>query len=125
MRLPIIDWKYGPIVGFFVWLPLVKLYCPWYGIRPGLVHAECLQDCPNVAVLMVVDRVMLPIAFDVYAEIGGDTPEIMHPEPLLLLMLDLPNEALISNDKEIINVQNDCGDDYALIMKHAKSSLNT
>jgi len=67
---------------------------------------------------MDVDRVMLPIAFDVHAEIEGDTAEITHPEPLLHLVLDLPNQALLSNDEEMIDVQNDCGNDYAVILKH-------
>ena len=75
---------------------------------------------------MDVDRVMLPIAFDVHAEIEGDTPEIMHPESLLHLILDLPNQALVSNDKEIIDVQNDCGNDVLfLIMEHEQSSVDT
>jgi hypothetical protein len=69
-------------------------------------------------VLVDVDRTILQIAFDVHAEIEEDTPEIMHPEPLLHLVLDLPNQALISNDEEIIDVQNDCGIDYAVILKH-------
>jgi hypothetical protein len=76
---------------------------------------------------MDVDRVMLPIAFDVHSEIEGDTPKIMHPEPLLHLILDLPNQALVSNDKEIIDVQNDCGNDYDMIhiMEHEESSVDT
>jgi hypothetical protein len=75
---------------------------------------------------MDVDRAMLPIAFDVHAEIEGDTPEIMHPEPLLHLILDLPNQALVSYDKEIIDVQKDCGNDYAvmlLVKEHEHSSV--
>jgi hypothetical protein len=48
--------------------------------------------------------VMLPIAFEVHADIAGDTPKIMHPEPLLHLILDLPNHTLVSNDKEIIDI---------------------
>jgi len=67
---------------------------------------------------MDVDRVMLPIAFDVHAEIAGDTPEMMHLEPLLHLVLDLHNQALVSNVEEIINIQNNCGNNYALILKH-------
>jgi hypothetical protein len=74
---------------------------------------------------MDVDRVMLPIAFDVHAEIAGDTTEIMHPESLLYLALDLPNQALISNDKEIIDVENDRSDDCVLILKHKQSSVDT
>jgi hypothetical protein len=53
---------------------------------------------------MYVDRVMRPIAFDVHAEIAGDTPEIMHPEPLLHLFLDLPNQGHVSNDEEIVDI---------------------
>jgi len=118
---------YGQIAGFFVGLPLVKLHSNWCGNWPGLVHSEPRQDRPNVAVLMDVDRVMLPIAFHVHAEIEGDTPEIMHPEPLLHLFLDLTNQALVSNDKEIIDVQNDCRDDCAvilLVMEHEQSSVD-
>jgi hypothetical protein len=65
--------------------------------------------------------------FDVHAEIEGDTPELIHPEPVLHLVHDLPNQVLISNDKEIIDVQNDCGDDYVLIliMEHKQSSVDT
>jgi hypothetical protein len=57
----------------------------------------------------------------------GDTPDIMHPEPLLHLILDLPNQTLVSNDKEIIDVQNDSSNDYVLIhiMKHEQSSVDT
>jgi len=107
---------YGQIAGSFVGLPLVKLHNHWRGNWPALVHSELRQNRPNVAVLMDVERVNLPIAFDVHAEIEGDTPEIMDPEPLLHLVLDLPNQALVSNDKEIIDVQNNCGDDYAVIL---------
>jgi len=106
------------MAGFFVGLPLVKLHCHRRGNWPGLVHSELRQDRPNVAVLMDVDCVMLPIAFDVHAEIEGDTPEIMHPEPPLHLALDLPNQALVSNDEEIIDIQNDCGNDYVVIINH-------
>jgi hypothetical protein len=74
---------------------------------------------------MDVDRVMLLIVFDVPAEIEGDIPELMHPESLLHLALDLRNQALISNDKEIIDLQNDCGDNCALILKHEQSSVDT
>jgi len=90
------------------------------------MHSELPQHHPNVAVLMDVVRVMLPIPFDVHGKIQGDTPEIMHPDPLLCLILDLPNQALISNDEEIIFIQNDCSDDYALIliMEHKQASIN-
>jgi len=89
---------YGQIAGFFVGVPLVKLHCHWRGNWPGLVHSELRQDRPNVAVLMDGDRVMLPIAFEVHAKIGGDTVEIMHPEHLLHLILDQHNEALFPNN---------------------------
>jgi hypothetical protein len=115
---------YGLIAGFFVGLPLVKLHCHRHGNWPGLVQSELRQDCPNVAVLIDVDCVMLPIAFDVDAEIEGDTPEIMHPEPLLHLILDMPNQALGCNDQKIMDVQNDCGDGWAMILKHEQSSVN-
>ena len=95
---------YGRIAGFFVGLSLVKLHGHWRGNWPGLNHLELRQDRPNVTLLMDVNCVMLPIAFDVHAKIDGDTPEIMHPEPLLHLALDQPNQPLVSNDKEIIDV---------------------
>jgi hypothetical protein len=71
---------------------------------------------------------MLLIAFDVHAVIEGGTPEIMYPERLLHLILDLTNEVHISNDEEIINVENNCGDDYAvilLVVEHEQSSVDT
>jgi len=55
--------------------------------------------------LMDVNHMMLPKAVDVHGEIDDYTPEIMYPELLLHLILDLPNQALISNDEEIIDVQ--------------------
>ena len=116
---------YGRIAGFLGRLPLVKLRCHQCGNWSGLLHSELRQDRPDVAVLMDVDRVMLPIAFDVHPEIEGDTPKIMHPKPHLHLILDLPNQALVSNDMEIIDVQNDCGDEYTLILKHQQSTVVT
>jgi hypothetical protein len=118
---------YGRIAGFFIGLPLVKLHPHWCSNQSGLVHSELRQYRPNVAVLIDVDCVMLQIAFDVHAEIEGDTPEINHSEPLLHLILDLPNQAVVSNDKEIIDVLKDCGNDYALIliMQHEQSSIDT
>jgi len=118
---------YGRIVDFFVGLPLVKLHCHWRGDWSGLIHSELRQDHPNVAVLMDVNCVMLPIAFDNHAEIEGETPEIIHLEPLLHPILDLPNQSLVGNDEEIINVQNNCGNDYALILivEHEQSSVDT
>jgi hypothetical protein len=74
---------------------------------------------------MDIDRLKLPIGFDVHAEIQGDTPEIMHPEPLLHLSLELPNQALVSNDQEIIDVQNDRGNYVMiLIMERTLSSVD-
>jgi len=117
---------YGQIAGFFVRLALVKLHRYWHGNWCGLIHSQHRQDRPNVAVLKNVDRVQLPIALDVHLEIEGGTSEIMHPEPPLHLILDVPNQALVSNDKEIINEQNDHGN-YVLIqiMEHELSSINT
>jgi hypothetical protein len=94
---------YGRITRFFVGLSLVKLLRHWRGNWSGLVHSKFRQDGPNVAVLMDVDRVKLPIAFNVDAETEGDTPEIVHPEPLLHLIIDLPNQVLVRNDKEIVS----------------------
>jgi hypothetical protein len=77
---------------------------------------------------MDVDHVMLLISFDDHAEIEGDPPEIMHPEPLLHLFFNIPNPALIGNDKEIVEVKYDCGEDYAVIlhvMEHEQSSVDT
>ena len=75
---------------------------------------------------MDVNRLMLLSWFAIHAEIEGATPRIMHAEPLLHLVLDLRNQALISIEKKIIYVQNDCGDDCALIliMEHKQSSID-
>jgi hypothetical protein len=116
---------YGRIAGFFVGLPLVKLHRQGCGNWPGLVDSELRQDRPNVAVLIDVNRVMLPSAFDIHAKIDGDTPELMHPEPFFHLIIDLLKEALISHDKVIIDVQNDCGNNCALNLKHEQSSVDT
>jgi hypothetical protein len=88
---------YRRIAGFFVGLPLVKLHWQLRGKWSGLVHSERHQDRPNVDVLMDVDRVMLPIAFNAHAEIEGDTPKTMRPERVLHQILDLLNQALVSN----------------------------
>jgi hypothetical protein len=76
---------------------------------------------------MDVDCVMLPIVVDVHAEIEGVTTEIMHPEPLLHVVVDLAKQALISNDEEIIDVLSQCGNDYdlMLMMEHEQSSVHT
>jgi hypothetical protein len=52
---------------------------------------------------------------------------MMHPEPLPHLILHLPNQAFVSNDKEIIDVQNERGNDYVmmLLMEHESSSVGT
>ena len=47
----------------------------------------------------------------------------MLPEPLFHRIFDLLNKALVSNDKEIIDVQNDCGNDCAFILKQGVSSI--
>jgi hypothetical protein len=47
---------------------------------------------------MDIDRLMLPILFDVHAKIEGDTPKVMLLESLLHVILDLPNQVLVSND---------------------------
>jgi hypothetical protein len=52
---------------------------------------------------MDVNRVMLPIAFDVNAEIAGDATDNIPPEPLPYLVLYLPNQALVSNDDKMID----------------------
>jgi len=118
---------YSWIAGFFVRLSLVKLHCHWSGNMSGLGHSELRQGRWNVALLIDVNRVKLPIVVDVNAGIEGVTHEIMHPEPLLLRILDLPNQALIINDKEIIDVQNDCGNNCAMILmaEHEQSSVDT
>jgi hypothetical protein len=106
------------IAGFLGGLSLVKLHHHRCGNCPGLVHSEFRQDRPNVAVLMDVNRVILPIAFNVHVEIPTDIPNIMHPQPLLHLVLGLPNLALNSNHMEIIDVQSDCGNDYVVVLNH-------
>jgi len=75
---------------------------------------------------MDANHVIFPIAFDTHTAIEGDTPVIMHPEPLLHLVTDLPNQAHVSNHKQIINVQNNWANDCSLIliMEHVQSSFN-
>jgi hypothetical protein len=44
------------------------------------------------------------------------------------VIIGLPNHTLVSNDAEIIDMQQDCVDDYAvilLIMEHEQSSFQT
>jgi len=117
---------YGRITCFVVGLPLVKLHCHWRGNWPWIAQSELRKDRPNVAVLMDVDRVMVSIAFEVHVEIKRDTPKIMHAQPLVHLAPDLPNEALVRNNEKIIDIENDCRNDYALflIMEHIQSSLD-
>jgi hypothetical protein len=103
---------YGWIAGFFVGLPHMKLHSHWHRNWTGLIHSKLRNNRLNVAVLMSVDRVMLPMTFHVHAEIDGETPEVMHPEPLLHLSLDLPDQALFRNAEEIIDVPNDHDNDY-------------
>jgi hypothetical protein len=119
---------YGPITGSFVGLLLVKLHRHCRGNWSGLIHSELCQDRPNVAVLMDVDGVMLPVAFNIHTEIEGGTSEIIPPDPLHHRVLDLPHQALVRNDEEIMDVQNDSGDDYTLIlfvMEHEQSAIDT
>jgi hypothetical protein len=117
---------YGQIVGSFAGLPLVEPHCHWRGNCAGLLHSEVRPHHENVAVLRDVDLVSHPIALNLYAKIEGDTPKMMYPEHLLHLILVLPYQALVRNDWEIIDIQNDHSDDYALniIMKHKQSSVN-
>jgi hypothetical protein len=75
---------------------------------------------------MDVDHVWLPIGFDGHTKKARDTPEIMDPQPLLHQILDLANQALMSNDKEIINVQNGCLNNVLILtMQHEQSSVDT
>jgi hypothetical protein len=91
-----------------------------------LVHSKLRHHLPNVAVLMDVDHVMLTIVVDVHAEIEADTPDIMHPEPLVHPIINLLNQALVTNDKEIIDEQNDTANEYGLnlIKAHEQSTVD-
>ena len=111
----------------FVGLPLLKLHCNWRGNWPVLVLCGLRKDRQNVTGLMDVDRLMLLTGFGVHAKTEGDIPEIMHPECLLHLVLDLPNQALVSNGEEMFDLQNDCGNNHVriLIMEHEQSSVDT
>jgi hypothetical protein len=102
------------------------LHCHCRGNWSGLVHSELRQERPNIAVLVDVDFVVLPIATDVHAEIEEDTPEIMHTEALLHLILDRPNQTLVRNDQEIIDIQNDRSN-YVFIhmMEYKQFSIDT
>jgi hypothetical protein len=106
----------GRITGFFVRLPLMKRHRHWRGNSTGVIHSEPRQDRPNVAVLLDVDHVMLSIEFAVYAEIDGDTPEIIHLESLPHLVRDLLKEAVVNNDEKLIEIQKDCGNEDVLIL---------
>jgi hypothetical protein len=71
---------------------------------------------------------MLPVAFNIHTEIEGDTSEIIPPEPLHHRVRDLPHQALVRNDEEIMDVQNDSGDDYTVIlfvMELEQSAIDT
>jgi hypothetical protein len=89
---------YGRITGFIVGLPLLKLHRHLHGNWSGQIHSEPPKDPPNVAVLIDIDCLMLPIVFDVHAKIEGDTPKVMLLESLLHVILDLPNQVLVSNN---------------------------
>jgi hypothetical protein len=105
----------------------VKLHLHWRGYGSGLVHSELGQDCPDVLVRIDVICGMLPIVFHEYAEIEADTSEMMHPEPPFHLILDLPNQALVSNDTEVIDVQNGRNNNNVLIpiLENQQSSVDT
>jgi hypothetical protein len=60
---------------------------------------------------MDVQQVIFPIASDAQVEIEEDTPLIMHPEPLFQLVPGQPNQALVSNNKQIFDLLNDWGND--------------
>ena len=83
-------------MGFYLGLPLLKLHRHRHGNWSVLVHSELRQVRPNIAVLMDVDRVMVPNTFDDHTETEGGTAGILHPEPLLNLILDLPNMPLLA-----------------------------
>jgi len=90
---------YGRIAGFFVRIALLKLHCHLRGNWHGLNHAEIRNDRPNGVVLMDVIRVLLPIAIDVHAKLQWCTTKIMYPKAHLHVIIDLPNHALVRNDK--------------------------
>jgi hypothetical protein len=117
---------YDRITEDLVRLPQVTLRSHRHGNWPRLVHSEYRHGRSIVGVLMDVDCVMHPIAFDVHAAIGGDRPEIRHLEPRLHYILHRPNQAAVSNDEEIISLQNDCSNNNALIciMDHEQCSVN-
>lgn len=116
---------YGRITVFFIWLSLLMLRNRLCGNSSGLIHFELHHNRLNVVVLIDVDLLMLPIALDIPAEIGEDTVEIIPPEHLLNLIFHLPIKALVSNDGEIIDIRNDCGHQWALMLKHAPISVDT
>jgi hypothetical protein len=64
---------------------------------------------------MDVNSVMLPNVFDLHAKFEDDILEIMYLETHHHLMVDLRNQALISDDEEIFDKPNDCGINCALM----------
>jgi hypothetical protein len=110
----------GRITGLFIGFPLVTLHCYWRAHWPGLMHSELRHIRPKIPVQMDINCEMRQISFDVHVEIAGGTPEIIHLEPIHHRVFDLCNQAIDTNDQEIIQVQNECGNDYAmvLIMQH-------
>lgn len=96
------------------------------GNRLGLLYDNHCQDYPNVAVLIDVNHVMRLISFEGYAETERGTPDIIHQEPILHWIHDLPNQGCISNDGEIIGIGNDCGNDHPLmlIIEHEHYSVD-
>jgi hypothetical protein len=116
----------GWIAGFFVGLPPANIPSHWRDNSPRLIHSELRQDRRNVAVLTDVNRGMLPIALNILAEIEGDTPELIHLEHHFDLILDLHNQALVRNDEETIDIQNNRGNDsFIHIMVHAQFPVDT
>jgi len=74
---------------------------------------------------MYVDRLTHPIGFDVDTAIDRETSEIIHLEPVLHLTFHLQNETPISNVTEFMDIQNDCVDDFAMILKDEQYSVGT
>jgi len=55
---------------------------------------------------MDIDCAMLPNAFDISAVMAWDILNMMHLDPLRHLIYDLHTKVSISNDEEIIDVEN-------------------
>jgi hypothetical protein len=79
-----------------------------------------------VAVLMDVHRMMRSVALNVPVKFEEDTAEIMYAERFHHLILEMSNQAPVTTNMEIINIQINCHNDYAtfMIIKHKQSSIN-